>query len=206
MKISIVNAALTLCLSCIFLAACSKNDTQFYDDAEDEGLAIFSNTGNNILSCFIAGKPWRTVSRTSSLFSMGINYEVDIEKLTTGSTVDTLIMNWRGYYQGSTLNEGYVSLHIAVPNNFSYSDLSLLSGKRLSINAATGYYSISISGTNPGSAKGLGSIYFQTAKFDSIGIGQYSGKMSGLFEADFSSFKITRGRFDHIVTPEQIRL
>ena len=45
--------------------------------------------------------------------------------------------------------------------------------------------------------KGSGSIYFHTAQLDSISPGNYKGIISGIFEADIGSFKISSGRFDH---------
>jgi hypothetical protein len=188
------------------IMGCSKNYTNYYADAEDNGIAIFSNTGNNILSCFIDGKPWRTVDRETSGFSYQItSYEVYIIKQSTNSLLDTLIINWLGYYPVNYFSQGNLNLTIPVIKNFSNKDFAALQGQRLQIDTTNAFFTISISGLNSGNIKGKGNIYFHTAQLDSIGPGAYMGKMSGLFEADFGTFKITRGRFDHLLDPQNVR-
>jgi hypothetical protein len=187
------------------IMGCSKNYTNYYADAEDNGIAIFSNTGNNILSCFIDGKPWRTVDRTISGFSPRQIYEVDITKYSTNSLLDSLIITWRGYYTANNFSNGSLNLIIPVAKNFSYKDFSALQGQRLQIDTATAFFATSISGLNINNTKGKGNIYFHSVQLDSIGAGSYMGKMSGLFEADFGTFKITRGRFDHLLDPQNVR-
>jgi secreted protein with Ig-like and vWFA domain len=39
---------------------------------------------------------------------------------------------------------------------------------------------------------------------DSVGPNNYSGRMSGLLDADFNTVKITQGRFDHTLNQLQI--
>lgn len=189
-----------------FMWGCSKNSTKYYADDEDKGIAIFSNTENNIASVFIADKPWRTVSRTSSGVRPFTNYEVEIARLQANLAKDTLIIEWRGYYEADKNGIGYLSMHLALPANFSYKDLSALQGKRLSIDSTNGFFVLSNPSFNTNNKIGKGTIYFQTAQFDSSFVGGYTGKIAGLFDADFTSFKITRGRFDHFISPEQIRL
>jgi hypothetical protein len=76
------------------LTGCSRNDTRYFADAEDPGIAIFSSTGNNLLSCFIDGKPWRSISRTTGGFAgLVTNYEIDIFKQVTGTVKDTLVIS-----------------------------------------------------------------------------------------------------------------
>lgn len=205
MKNNFIKNLLLLLFSSFIIWGCSKNYTKYYADGEDKGIAIFSNTGNNLASCFIAGKPWRTVSRTSSGTRSFTNYEVEITTLQARPAKDTLIIEWRGYYEADKNGIGYLSLHLAMPPNFSYKDLSALQGKRLSVDSSNGFFVLSNPTFNTNNKIGKGTIYFQTAQFDSSFVGGYSGKIAGLFEADFSSFKITRGRFDHFISPEQIR-
>ncbi|MEP7109722.1 MAG: hypothetical protein ABI760_17130 [Ferruginibacter sp.] len=205
MRKNSIKSLLFLFLPGVLIMGCYKNETRYFDDAADPGIVIFSDNGNNILSCFIEGKPWRTVSRITSGFpSLHTNFEVDIIKQPATGLRDTLIIKWLGYFSGNENSQGYLSLHLAVPPNFSYRDLSALQGQRLHIDATKGFFSTSITGLNTGNTNGSGDIYFHTAQFDSIAPGSYSGSISGLFEADFNSFKITRGRFDHIITPEQV--
>lgn len=194
-------------LSAVFiLLGCSKNDTKYYADGQDKGIAIFSNTGNNIASCFITGKPWRTVARTSSGFRLGTNYEVLINRQPATNAKDTLIIQWRGYYEANKNREGFISLHLAVPANFTFRDLSALQGKRLSIDSTNGFFETGIPDFNRVNIKGKGNIFFKTARFDSIAVNTFIGNISGLFDADFGSAQITKGRFDHFISPDQIRL
>jgi hypothetical protein len=189
----------------LLIMGCSKNYTNYYADGEDNGIAIFSNTGNNVLSCFIDGKPWRTVDRKTSGFAYSrTSYEVYISKQLTNSLLDTLIITWEGYYPPNNFSNGNLNLIIPVAKNFSYKDFSALQGQRLQIDTTTAFFSTSISGLNNNNTKGKGNIYFYAAQLDSIGTSSYIGKMSGLFEADFGAFKITRGRFDHLLTPENV--
>lgn len=190
----------------IMLFGCSKNDTKYYADGQDKGIAIFSNTGNNLSSCFIAGKPWRTVARISSGFRFGTDYEVQINRQPATNAKDTLIIQWRGYYEAERNNEGYLSLHLAVPANFTFRDLSALQGKRLSIESTNGFFETGTHDFNRVNIKGKGNIYFQTARFDSVAVNTFTGNISGLFDADFGSFQITKGRFDHFISSAQIRL
>ncbi len=190
----------------LLIMGCSKNYTNYYPDAEDNGIAIFSNTGNNVLSCFIDGKPWRTVNRETSGFPNSItSYEVYIIKQSTTSLLDTLIITWPGYYPVNYFSQGDLNLIIPVAKNFSHKDFTALQGQRLQIDTTTAFFTTSISGLNSGNIKGKGNIYFHTAQLDSIGPREYIGKMSGLFDADFGTFKITRGRFDHLLNSENVR-
>lgn len=192
------------CLAVLTLLGCRADYTEYYADREDEGLAIFSNTNNNLMSCFIAGQPWRTASRTTAGFSVRTNYEIEIERQATFTAKDTLVIQWRGFYQANKNSEGYISLHLALPSGFNFKDLSDMQGKRMIVDSSSGYFETAVYNSPP--IKGNGSIYFHTARFDSVAVDTYTGNMSGLFEADFNSFKITRGRLDHFITPEQIRL
>jgi hypothetical protein len=185
------------------ITGCYRNETNYYLDAEDKGIAIFSNTGNNLLTCFIDGKPWRTGNRTSGGFISRPRYEVDIVKQITNSLQDTLMIIWSGYFPSDSLN-GYLTFIMPVAKNFSYKDFSALQGRRLQVDTTNGNFSTAISSLNTGNTKGSGSIYFHTARLDSIGPNTYSGKMSGLIEADFISFKITKGRFDHTIESPQV--
>lgn len=189
-------------LAGFLLTGCSRNDTRYFADAEDPGIAIFSSTGNNIFSCFIDGKPWRTVSRTSGGFTYyRINYEVDIFKQVTGNVKDTLVITWKGYFEGNTVMTNSFSLHLAVEPGFGYKELNFLQGQRLTIDTAINYFSSTVNGFN---SKGKGHIYFHSISLDSIGPGMYRGSMSGLLDADFNASKITRGRFDHWIAPDQV--
>lgn len=207
MKKNSMKSLISLLLPCFLIIGCTKDYTKYYADAEDPDIAIFSNKNNNALSCFINGKPWRTVSRkTSGFINPGTNYEVDIIKQPTNTLRDTLLIRWVGYYSGNYYSQGSLSLHLAIPKNFTYRYLSALQGQRLNIDSASGYFFTGISQLNNGNTKGSGNIYFNISRFDSISPNVYTGKLSGLFEADFTSFKITKGRFDHIIFgPEQIR-
>jgi hypothetical protein len=193
-----------LLLLVFFNTGCSRNATQYYDDAENPGIAIFSNTGNNILSCLVNGKPWRTASRITYGIGARTSYEVYITKQSTNTLQDILLISWNGYYPADSLGQGNLNLIIPVAKNFSNKNFAALQGQRLQIDTTNAFFTTSISGLNSGNIKGKGNIYFHIAQLDSIGPSAYMGKMSGLFEADFGAFKITRGRFDHLLNPENV--
>lgn len=206
MKNNCTKKWLSVFFTVFILLSCSKNATKYYADGQDKGIAIFSNTGNNLSSCFIAGKPWRTVARTSSGFRLGTNYEVQINRQPATNAKDTLIIQWRGYYEADRNSESYLSLHYAVPANFTFRDLSALQGTRFSIDSTNGFFETGIPDFNRVYTKGKGNIFFQTARFDSVAANTFTGNISGLFDADFGSLQITKGRFDHFISSAQIRL
>jgi hypothetical protein len=206
MKNNILPGLFYLLASYCIITGCTKNYTKYYADAETPGLAIFSNYNNNILTCFVDGRPWRTDSRVISGFSARTNYEVYVRKYSTNSLQDTLLFNWFGYFEGNQFGGGNIGLVLPVSKNFSFNELNTLQGQRLNIDSAVnGFFSTSIGSLYNSGAKGNGSIYFNTAKFDSIAPNLYQGSISGLFEANFGSFKITKGRFDHFLEPNQIQ-
>lgn len=204
MKRKKINRLYSFLFACIIMTGCLKSKTNYYDDAENAGLSIFSNTGNNVLSCFIDGKPWRTINRVISGIFIRPTYEVTVIKQSFSGLSDSLTINWTGYYPPNETITGSLSLHLAIAKNFTYKDLAAFNGQRLIINNANGYFLSSIAAANTFNAKGFGNIYFNTLRLDSIGPNNYSGKMSGLLDADFTSFKIAKGRFDHTIEPLQV--
>ncbi len=204
MKRKPISRHLYFFLSALVLCSCSKNETQFYTDDEQPRLAIFSNKSNNILSCLIDGKSWRTPDRTTSGFIANTRYEVYIDKQTSSNAQDTLLFSWTGYYINESQNGATLILKLPVAKDFSVLDLDRLALQRIQVDTTNGYFSSSIPELANGSVKAAGNIYFHTAQFDSIGIGVYAGKISGLFDADFYPKKITSGRFDHFIEPRQI--
>lgn len=190
------------CMS-ILLLSCTKSSTNAYPDPSDPGLAIFTNTSNNILSCMVNDKPWRTQDRKIYLLSRP-GYEVNIRLQRTGSAKDSLWFDWNGYYSNDINNQGNLNLVLAVAKNFGYKDLSALMKQRLHLDSNNGYFLLSVNGLISNTVKGSGNIYFHTMMIDSIGPANYSGRMSGLFDADFNTVKITKGRFDHSIEHLQI--
>ncbi len=179
------------------LIACSKNQTNFYQDAEDPGLAIFSNTQNNIMTCYANGKAWRTGNRIAySGFGGGTNYEIYIYKNTTTSFYDTVQISWDGNFENNSNRDSRISLTIPFSKNFLQS-FNALEGKRMAFDTTQGFYTASIGVFNEQSNKGWGSINFLNAHIDSIRPKDFRGKISGLFEAHFATGEISRGRFDH---------
>ena len=193
-----------LLLICFFIISCSKNETRYFADNQNNSLPIFSNTGNNVFTCYINDSPWRTINRiTPGLFSPATS-ELYIFKQVDSIMQNFLVMQWWGYFQNNALGEGTISFYMHVPPDFSNKDIASLQGKRISIDSTQGYFITSIYGLNS-SEKGTGSIYFNRASFDSTAAGVYTGSLSGLLEANFSTFKITSGRFDHQLSPMQVQ-
>jgi len=182
----------------IILISCSKNDSNFYADGENKGLAIFSNTGNNLLTCFVGNKAWRTEDRiTFILGSSGPRYEIDIAKQITNSPMDTLRFNWRGYFTPDRNSFGYLSLALPIEKNFGLRNLAAFNGRRFKIDSTTGLFSFYSPTGSMNLTDGTGNIYFHKVTFDSISPNFYIGTISGIFDADFNATKITKGRFDH---------
>jgi hypothetical protein len=201
------NKACYLLAAVFLLAGCSRNDTRYFSDAEQPGLAIFSSTGNNLFSCFIDGKPWRSVSRTTGGFEFPVTrYEVDISKQSTGATTDTLLISWQGYFGTKDTLRNTITLHLAVAAGFGYKELNALQGQRLLVDGTNGYFSSRPEFFGGPDLKGPGHIYFHALKIDSTGPGSYTGAMNGLLDADFASSKITNGRFDHVMEAPQVNL
>jgi hypothetical protein len=187
----------------IILLSCTKSSTNAYDDPSDPELAIFSNTGNNILSCMVNDKPWRTLDRKIYLLSRP-SYEVTIQLLKTSTAKDSLWFSWNGYYNNEISNQGNLNMVLPVTKNFGYKDLSNLMKQRLHLDSNNGYFLLSVNGLISNIVKGSGNIYFHTMMIDSVGPNNYSGRMSGLLDADFNTVKITQGRFDHTLNQLQI--
>ncbi len=195
---------MVICPVFIFIS-CYKNDSNFYADGENEGLAIFSNTGNNLLTCFVGNKAWRTVDRTSSIFRpFGPRYEVDITKQITNSPMDTLRFNWTGYFTPDRNSFGYLSLALPIEKNFGLRNLAAFNGRRFKIDSTSGLFSFYSSNTSLNLNNGTGNIYFHKVAFDSISPNSYIGTISGLFDADFNATKITKGRFDHNINSDNV--
>jgi hypothetical protein len=181
----------------LLLAGCAKDETFYYADGEDEGLAIFSNTANNLLTCYFDNRGWRSVTRRWSGFSPRQTFEVYVQRRTGTGPQDTLTFNWNGYYNEDNFRSGAIELVLHVPKNFSALSFNNLHRKRIALDTTTGYFTANSGGLIPARPKGTGSVYFHTALLDSTGPLTYFGRFNGLFEADFQNFKITRGRFDH---------
>jgi hypothetical protein len=205
MKLHQIEKAFYLMAALFLLVGCTRNDTRYFADAEQSGIAIFSSTGNNLFSCFIDGKPWRTADRRGYLLSPGLRYEISLQSESSGTTKDTLLISWEGYSGTKDTLRNYITLRLAVDQGFGYKEMNALQGQRLTINGSKDYFS-NYSEFNGQNLTGSGHIYFHTLKIDSLGPGSYKGIMNGLVDADFGSSKLTNGRFDHVIEPPMIHL
>jgi len=185
-----------LCLACL---GCTKNLTTVVEDKERRGLAIFSNTKNNLMTCYIGATPWRTSPRIVNFLIGGTRYELTVAKSATSSALDTLSFNWSGAFLGNINQNGNIGLVLPVPKTFDYTTFLSLQGQRLAINTTNGYFTLNLVNNNTVYGKGTGNIYFHKAQLDSIGPRIYGGTLSGIFDADFNTIKVENGRFDHSV-------
>jgi hypothetical protein len=202
MQNRLINILAVLMLPWLVLTGCYKVETKYFSDAENNGLAIFSNTGNNIFTCYVNGVPWRTQDRTTGGFLSGPQSEVYLSKQSDSSLPVQIIIQWDGFFQDSTFDLGWVYLYITVPANFTNRDIRSLQGKRLVIDSASGHFLAYMGALgNYNYEWGTGSIYFNKASYDTTS----AGGLSGLLEADFPDFKITGGRFDHQLTSLQVQ-
>ena len=202
MQNRLINILAVLVLPWLVLTGCYKVETKYFSDAENNGLAIFSNTGNNIFTCYVNGAPWRTQDRTTGGFFSGPQSEVYLSKQSDSSLPVQIIIQWDGFFQDSPFDLGWVYLYITVPANFTNRDIRSLQGKRLVIDSASGHFLAYMGALgNYNYEWGTGSIYFNKASYDTTS----AGGLSGLLEADFPDFKITGGRFDHQLTSLQVQ-
>lgn len=175
------------------LVSCDKNYTTFYEDDDAEDLSVFSDMGNNVMSCYINGRSFRTRDRIYRVgfSSAHLSPEVELFKDNSAPDSDTLTIAWeRDAYSPNPYS---VSLVLGVKKDFSYDDFTALNNTRLVIDGVNSYFMIN----NNRSEKGTGSIYFLRAILMPGNAGGISNQLSGVFEATLPSFKITRGRFDH---------
>jgi hypothetical protein len=189
MKITLSLQRIVVAFILIALISCERNDTVFYEDDDAENLSVFSDVGNNVMSCYINGKPFRTKDRI--LRGISIYPEVELFKDTSAPDADTLTINW----QSDALSPNFysVSLVLAVKKDFFYNDFTAFNNTRLAVDGVNSYFLIN----SNRSEKGTGSIYFLRAILMQGNAGGISNQLSGVFEATLPSYKITRGRFDH---------
>ena len=189
MKITLSLQRIVVAFILIALISCERNDTVFYEDDDAENLSVFSDMGNNVMSCYINGKPFRTKDRI--LRGISIYPEVELFKDTSAPDADTLTINW----QSDALSPNFysVSLVLAVKKDFFYNDFTAFNNTRLAVDGVNSYFLIN----SNRSEKGTGSIYFLRAILMQGNAGGISNRLSGVFEATLPSYKITRGRFDH---------
>ncbi len=194
-------------LFCLMAAGCVKQTSYYYPDKETPGTAIFSNSSNNVFSCLIGDSSWRTITRSTGggIFTRPV-YEVFIEKHTTNSATDTLSIIWLGDPASFRGNYAGISLVLPVPKSFKITDLNALQNKRIFLDGSNGLFRVNLTGLPTGNTSGKGSIYFNRFNFEPVGPNAYTGYMSGLLEADFGSFKILSGRFDHFVNTDQVNI
>lgn len=192
---------------CALLFACSgcyKNETHYYDDTVIPGLAIFSNTGNNLMTCQLNGHSWKSRKRE---YGYGFNrIEMDLRRIKTASATDTLLITWYGDVQNQDQYD--ISLSLPIAKNFQWKDVHALEGKRIAIDSSNGYFLLSRDRyfTYLG---GKGTIYFNSMAIDSLSPSNVNGRMAGLMQANFiglnPSYQLSNGRFDNNITIDQLR-
>lgn len=103
--------------------SCHKNYTVFYEDDDAADLAVFSDKGNDVMSCYINGQSFRTRDRVyDGGFSRGSFYpEIELHVVDSAADSDTLIIDWFG---NGAINPDYVSLVLAVKKGFLRNDLN----------------------------------------------------------------------------------
>ncbi|MFT3934810.1 MAG: hypothetical protein QM726_14390 [Chitinophagaceae bacterium] len=206
---------ISLVLLILAFAGCRKVESHYYADETTPGTAIFTNTGNNVMTTLFNGHPWRTVERSSGGVGLGSGYttELQIIKLKTASTLDTLVITWKSddYNQ-----DNYdISLVLPVAKNFTWNNFSSFQGKRFTIDSTNGFFALTHDYYNfynqLNLTAGKGSVYFNTAYLDSSsvsGVG-FRGRISGLLEASINAnginAVISSGRFDDALTSGEVR-
>lgn len=182
------------------LSACKKNLSVFWEDDDAENLAVFSNTGNNIMSCYTNGMPFSTVPRMMRTSFPGslYSFELDVSR----HLKDSLKITWYGNKINEFgTSEESISVVFYVNKNFTLGEFNSLTGQRLRLDGKNGYFLMK----SRGNEKGIGNIYFHKAESNIVN-GDAEGEISGLFDAQFSDMKITKGRFDHYLVSKLLWL
>ena len=194
-----VNLFAILILPALYILLCTgcKREvvTNYYADEQTPELAILSNKGNNLMTCFFDGVPWRTQDR---IVGYHPQTELAIRRIHTSSTMDTITIKWDSDY-----NQYDIQLSLPVSKNFEWKDFSSYAGRRIIIDSSNGYFSL-IQNSYFNVGNGKGTIYFNMASVDSVSPINIKGRISGLLEAhinlDFIAnphlVNITSGRFD----------
>ena len=176
----------------IAFVSCDKNYTVFYEDDDANGLSVFSDMGNNVMSCYINDQPFRTRNRVYNAGFRGyLSTEIELFKDASAADSDTLTINW--VRDALSPNPYSVSIVLAVKKDFSYNDFTAFNNTRLAIDGVNGYFMVNHNRLE----KGTGSIYFLRAILMPGNAAGISNRLSGIFEATLPSYKITRGRLDH---------
>jgi hypothetical protein len=169
--------------------SCKKNHTVFFEDDDAPYLSVFSDKGNNIMTCYINEKVFRTQDRITGVLFGHSDYDLYLYKDNSAIDSDILIVTW---YADQLSSFSTVTLALSVKKGFSYYDFNAFEGKRMVLDGINGYFMVNDNRLE----KGTGNIYFRRAFLidnDSTDITRFSG----IFEATLPSYKITRGRFDH---------
>jgi hypothetical protein len=198
----------SFCLLLLIFYGCKKNQTEFFEDPQKNGLSIFSNKGFNLLTCYVNNVPWKTADRLIKVFGR-LDTEIEIEKHKTNTLKDTLIFTWKGPLDN---NQNYKSLtlHIAVDSSFTSKKFKeVFSGKRFVIDSSTnGYFKTNINtqfiNNDMPNIKGNGIILFQKANIDFSSPQNDNSIVAGLLSAKIGTNEITDGRFDHSLNTVQI--
>ncbi|HVZ98158.1 MAG TPA: hypothetical protein VG847_14850, partial [Chitinophagaceae bacterium] len=132
----------------VLLCGCYKNITNYYADGQDKGLAIFSNTGNNIFTCYVNGQPWRTVNRITGGFLTGSTSEIHIYKQTDSTAPDWMVIEWDGFLEAQPNDYNTIALYLKVPKGFTRNGIDSLQGQRIAIDSSKGFFYANISGYN----------------------------------------------------------
>lgn len=188
-----------LCLLMVFLVLtsfrCVKSLTDYYPDPTNPSRAMFSDKGYNLMTAVINQRSWKTTDRYYG-FIQPFHAELDIYLDNSSPSSDTLHIGWQGAFEGfnSLSNGDVVELVMPVAKGFTPRDLNTFSGKRLDIQGSTGYFRTTLSGL-ANNLPGTGHVYFSTFHYDpSL---DSKSILAGLMDADFGSFKLEAGRFDH---------
>lgn len=172
---------------------CVKNLTDYYADPADTTLAIFSNLGFNLMTCLVNNKPWKTKDRNN--YPLGpARYEVSITNDTNDPLSDSLHFRWTGGFANDNVKADDIELVLPVKKGFKAADLRDFQGQRFDLDGNKGYFKATLTGIGQ-QLRGTGHIYFNKFTYDLTFATE--SIMAGLLDANFITFKLESGRFDH---------
>lgn len=166
-----------------FLSTC--NVSRFYPDPDDQGLSRFTARGYNVASEYVNGIAY---SNTGS-------YNPLLQKVTTGSLIDTLQFGWSLYPTGvHNTNDVYGNIRFSLPISQSFSKTNLLglNGQRF-INSVPFILIDTLSYISRGTA----TLYFVAITSEKSSNNEKYVRLSGLFDGNIGdTVLVTKGRFD----------
>lgn len=168
----------------VFLMTCRYSN--FYPDADDQGLSRFTSHGYNIVSAYVNGEPYT---------NEGVSNPVITKDSGLNNTLDTLVISWSMRPTLAGLKPIYgITFSIPVLKSFSQKDFLTMSDERLANVLLT------VTDSSMNKHTGMGNLFFVKLQEIPMTMGSTYLQLSGLFDGiTADSIILTKGRLDFSV-------